>query len=208
MTQFPHDVFDDVQPYRTDEVGKHRAPGAKPSGGAAGPAGLGKWITLVAVAVLLIVGASWFFTRDGEDEPAADDEQEQTPEETDAVDPEENGEEEDEEPEGGQEGELPEALADGHTVRAVNAGGPPGSAGALTSELEELGLELGDPMDWDFENWSNPPTTPMIYYPSADQQAQAEAIAEVLEIETVTESADWLTMVVVVGPEFDPAAAE
>ncbi|WP_150461952.1 LytR C-terminal domain-containing protein [Nesterenkonia ebinurensis] len=208
MTQFPHDVFDDVQPYRPDEVGKHRALGAKPSGGAAGPAGLGKWIALAAVAVLLIVGASWFFTRDGEEDTAAEDEQqEQTPEETGEDEEEGNGQE-DEEEGNGEQGGLPEALGDGHTVRAVNAGAPAGSAGALTSELQELGLEVGDAMDWDFGNWGNPPATPMIYYPSEDQQAQAQAIAEVLEIETVTESADWMTMVVVVGSEYDPDPAE
>ncbi|GFZ95023.1 LytR C-terminal domain-containing protein [Nesterenkonia alkaliphila] len=208
MTQFPHDVFDDVQPYRPDEVGKHRAPGAKPSGGAAGPSGMGKWIALAVVAVLLIVGAVWFLTRDSEEEPPAEeDEQEQTPEENGEDDPEEDGEEA-EDPQEGQEGELPEALADGHTVRAVNAGGPAGSAGSMSGELEELGLDVGDPMDWDFANWGNPPTTPMIYYPSEEQQAQAEALAEVLEIETVTESGAWATMVVVVGPEYDPNAAE
>lgn len=211
MSQFPHDEFDEVQPYRQDEVGKHRAPGAAPAAAAAS-SGMLKWIGLLVVAVVVIVAVGWFVTRDAdEDEGAPTAEEQETQDDADTG--EENGEDEadgngedGETDENGDEGENGEdqpadGLSEEFPVRAVNAGAPDGSAGQLSSELEDLGLDVQQSIDWDFANWGTP-NTPLVMYPSQDQQELAEAIAAELGIDTVSQDESWATIVVVVGPEY------
>lgn len=203
MSQFPHDEFDDVQPYRQDEVGKHRAPGAAPARGAAGSSGVAKWIGLLVVAVIVAVAVGWFITRDDDDEqdPTAD-EPENGQEEADPD--EENGEEGSEDENGDENGEeeSENGLSDAHPVRAVNAGAPDGSAGQLTGELEELGLDVGQSIDWNFAEWGTP-TTPQVIYPGDEQQELAEAIAAEFGIEMLNQNESWSTIVVIVGPEYE-----
>ncbi|WP_157983818.1 LytR C-terminal domain-containing protein [Nesterenkonia muleiensis] len=204
MSQFPHDDFDEVPPYRQDEVGKHRAPGAAPAGGATGSSGVAKWIGLLVVAVLVIVAVGWFVTRDGDDgAPVAEEENGQEEADPD----EENGDngaegENGEDGENGAEEEPGGGLSDEHPVRAVNAGAPDGSAGQLTSQLQELGLDVGQSLDWNFAEWSTP-TTPQVIYPEDEQQELAEAIAAELGIDTVSQNESWSTIVVVIGPEYE-----
>lgn len=206
MSQFPHDQFDDVQPYRQDEVGKHRAPGAVPASGAAGSSGLAKWIGLLVIAVLVIVAVGWFITRDGDEDqdPAAEEDQnsqeEADPEEQDGEDGEENQNGED--GENGEEDESEGGLSDAYPVRAVNAGAPDGSAGQLSSDLEELGLDVDQSIDWNFSEWGTP-STPQVIYPEEAQQELAEAIAAELGIESVNLGESWSTIVVVIGPEYE-----
>lgn len=212
MSQYSHDEFDEVQPYRPDEVGKHRALGAAPAAGAA-PSGMMKWIGLLAVAVLVIVAAGWFITRDSGDDdgaPAAD--EQDTQDDADTGD--ENGDDgADEDGDEGDEGENEEngdageggqdesaaGLSDEFPVRAVNAGAPDGSAGQLSSDLSDLGLEVQQSIDWDF---GGTPQTPQVIYPSQDQQELAEAIAEELDIDAVSQDESWATIVVVIGPDY------
>lgn len=177
-----------------------------------------KWIGLLVVAVVVIVAVGWFVTRDGDDDDAAPTADEQQAE--DDADAEADGEnggedgdgdaEDGENGEGGENGENGEngedqpagGLSDEFPVRAVNAGAPDGSAGQLSSELEELGLDVQQSIDWDFGNWGTP-NTPLVIYPSQDQQELAEAVAGELGIETVSQDESWATIVVVVGPEYE-----
>lgn len=209
MSQFPHDQFDDVQPYRQDEVGKHRAPGAVASaGGAAGSSGILKWVGLLVVVVLVAVAVGWFVTRDGDDEDAPVAEDENGQEETEPDEDEDEGEDgaEDEGAEGEENGEAEEdgnGLSDEYPVRAVNAGAPDGSAGDLSSRMEELGLQVDQSIDWNPE-WGNA-NTPQVIYPEEAQQELAEAIAAELGIDSVNLGESWSSIVVVIGSEYEPA---
>lgn len=207
MSQFPHDQFDDVQPYRQDEVGKHRAPGAAVSSGAAGgSSGALKWVGLLLVAVLVAVAVGWFVTRDGDDDdaPVADDENGQEEIESDEGEGEEGSEDEGGDgEENGESEEVANGLSDEYPVRAVNAGAPDGSAGDLSSRMEELGLQVDQSIDWN-PDWGNA-NTPQVIYPEDAQQELAEAIAEALEIDSVNLGESWSTIVVVIGSEYEPA---
>lgn len=213
MSQFSHDEFDEVQPYRADEVGKHRAPGAPPAAAAAS-SGMLKWIGVAVVAVLLIAAVGWFVTRDAGDDDAPVAEEQDAAEQADegegnGGDGDENGDDgadEGEPDENGENGEVEEnqaaaGLNDEYPVRAVNAGAPDGSAQQLTSELDELGLDVEQSIDWDFANWGTP-NTPQVIYPAEEQQELAEAIAEELNIDNVSQGGSWQTIVVIVGPEY------
>jgi hypothetical protein len=214
MSEFSHDEFDEVQPYRPDEVGKHRAPGAPPKAAAA-PSGMLKWIGLAVLAVLLIAAVGWFVGRDaGEEDDAPVAEEQETADDADAEEGngddegEENGDEgeADENGENGENGENEEeqaaaGLSDEYPVRAVNAGAPDGSAGQVTSELNELGLDVQQSIDWNFAEWGTP-ATPQVIYPGEEQQELAEAIGEELNIDNVSQGGSWQTIVVVIGPEY------
>ncbi|TLP74055.1 LytR C-terminal domain-containing protein [Nesterenkonia sphaerica] len=212
MSQFSHDEFDEVQPYRRDEVGKHRAAGAPAAAaGSAASSGMLKWIGLAVVAVLLIAAAGWFITRDADDDAPVAEEQD-TADEGEAAETDDEAEGDGNGDEGADEGEADEngeaeedapasGLSDDHPVRAVNAGAPDGSASQLSSELNDLGLDVQQSIDWDFANWGTP-NTPQVMYPSEEQQELAEAIAEELDIDIVSQDGSWQTIVVIVGPDY------
>lgn len=206
MSQFPHDEFDDVAPYQSDEVGKHRAP-AEPVAARAPGGGL-KWIGLLVVAVLLVGAVAWFVTRgDDEDPLAEDDNGEEIAEEQPEGDGEGEGDngEEGTDGEGNGDGEATDddgqdPLAADFEVRAVNAGAPDGSAGQLTAELEELGVTTGQSIDWD-SAWGNP-NTPQVVYTDSEQEEFAQALANELGIDNVNQSDSWQTIVVIIGSEY------
>lgn len=211
MSQFPHDEFDNVAPYKSDEVGKHRAPGAAAAAGAAGSsAGALKWVGLVAVALIVIGALVFWVIPSGDDEPDPAADEDTSEDDTAGEDAEGNGEADSEDTgEGNDEGDENgngEAEAGGpldadHAVRAVNAGAPDGSAGDMTQQLEDLGVNVQQSIDWD-PGWGNV-TTPQIIFPEDEQQEFAEALAAELGIDTVTPNNQWQTIVVVIGPEYE-----
>lgn len=212
MSQFPHDEFDNVAPYKSDEVGKHRAPGAAAAAGAAGSsAGALKWVGLVAVALIVIGALVFWVIPSGDDEPDPAADEDTSEDDTAGEDAEGNGEadgedtgegngEDDEN--GNGEAEAGGPLDADHAVRAVNAGAPDGSAGDMTQQLEDLGVNVQQSIDWD-PGWGSLTTTPQIIFPEDEQQEFAEALAAELGIDTVTPNNQWQTIVVVIGPEYE-----
>ncbi|WP_022873602.1 LytR C-terminal domain-containing protein [Nesterenkonia alba] len=206
MSQYPHDEFDDVPSYRPDEIGKHREAGAVGRSKAAAGSLPWTWIGLAAAAVAVIVIFAYVILPlfAGEEEPTAEDdtdtqttEEEQDPD----GDPEDNGEEGTEEDNG--EDDTPAETEDLPEVRGVNAGAPTGSANHLHDTLAEAGFNVGEePINWDFGAWGEI-STPVVMYPSAEEEEHAQEIAAELGIDSVVENGNWSTIVVVVGPEYD-----
>lgn len=184
MSQYSHDEFDDVPPYQSDEVGKHRAPGSAVASGASG-GGL-KWIGLLAAFALIVglvayFGGSWLR---GEDEPVAEEEQtqdEQTqdeqPADEDEAEPAPEGEEgespEEEQPEEGAEADLD------FPIYVYNYDGTPGVAGSVRTRLEGAGFNVTGQDNWS-AGWNTcGETAPVVVHPPA-QEAVAARIAEEL----------------------------
>lgn len=188
MTQFPHDEFDDAPPYKTDEVGKHRAPGAVASTGGAG-GGL-KWIGLLAALVLVIGAVAWIiseFNGDGET-PTADTDDEQTAEETETEQPDDDAEAED----GGDEDGNGEAGGDNgeedaqededevnmdYSVIVYNFDGTEGAAGGVRAQLDGAGFNVVSQDNWN-QGWTTcGETAPVVVHPPAEEEL-AQMIAD------------------------------
>lgn len=169
MTQFPHDEFDDVPPYKSDEVGKHRAPGAAAASGRAG-GGL-KWIGLLAALVLVIGGVAWAFSQfggDNADEPTADPDDEQTvdaPEEDDS-----EAEDEEDAEENGEEAAEEDADVDmDFGIIVYNYDGTEGVAGAVREQLDGAGFNVVDQSNW-VEGWNTcGESAPVVVHPPAEE---------------------------------------
>ena len=213
MTQSPHDEFDDVPPYKVDEVGKHRAPGAAASSGGTG-GGL-KWIGLLAALVLVIGAIAWITTQFGDDEqPTAEPEDEQTAEEPEDG-TEENGEENGEGEEDGaaeengdngedeaQEDDAADEVNMDYTVIVYNFDGTEGAAGSVRQQLDGAGFNVVDQDNWN-QGWTTcGETSPVVVHPPAEEQL-AQLIAD--EIGAATCASDgWTaseTIAVAVGAE-------
>lgn len=221
MTQYPHDEFDDVSPYKADEVGKHRAPGAAASSGGAG-GGL-KWIGLLAVLVLVIGAIAWVTTQflGDEEQPTADSEDDQAAEETEADDaeaeeaPEENGEqngngEEEADDEGTgdngeeatQEDEAEDDVDMDYSVVVYNFDGTSGVAGSVREQLDDAGFNVVSQDNWN-QGWTTcGESAPVVVHPPAEEQL-AEMIAEELGAATCASEGwtDSQTIAVAVGAE-------
>lgn len=223
MTQHPHDEFDDVPPYKADEVGKHRAPGAAATAG--GASGGLKWILLLAALVLVIGAVAWFVSQldDDSDEPAADPEDQQTAEEADPEDAdgaaEEDGGEGAEEDTGDDGGEdagdngAEEAQEDDdadevnmdYSLIVYNFDGTEGVAGSVRQQLDAAGYNVVSQDNWN-PGWTTcGESAPVVVHPPAEEQL-AQMIAEELGAATCA-SDGWSateTIAVAVGAESLP----
>lgn len=189
MTQFPHDEFDNVPPYQSDEIGKHRTPGAAAAAGSgAGGAGL-KWIGLLA-ALVLVVGAFAYWimpmlTGD-DDQPTAEEgtEQEQAEGEEDAEDAAEEAAEEGaaEEDEAGAENGDDEAAED-ETEDGAENGAEEG-----TTEDEDEDDEDGTEDEED----DTPETSVTVYNYGAPEGAAGSATSQLTEAgHEVSDPENW-----------------
>lgn len=219
MTQHPHDEFDDVPPYKADEVGKHRAPGAAATAG--GASGGLKWILLLAALVLVIGAVAWFVSQldDDGDEPAADPEDQQTAEEADPEDADGAAEEDGGEDNGDDGGEdagdngEEEAQEDDdadevnmdYPLIVYNFDGTEGVAGSVRQQLDAAGYNVVSQDNWN-PGWTTcGESAPVVVHPPAEEQL-AQMIAEELGAATCA-SDGWSateTIAVAVGAESLP----
>ncbi|WP_300343585.1 LytR C-terminal domain-containing protein [Nesterenkonia sp.] len=186
MTQFPHDEFDDVPPYKSDEVGKHRAPGAAAASGGTG-SGL-KWIGLLVAVVLVIGAVAWVLSQTGGDEtPAAEQNgPEQTAEGDGGESPEAEAEadgarEADGEEAAGEEGaeEPAEDVNMDYSLIVYNFDGTPGVAGEVRQTLTDAGYNVVSQDNWN-PGWTTcGESAPVVVHPPAEEEL-AQMIAEEL----------------------------
>lgn len=215
MTQFPHDEFDDVPPYKADEVGKHRAPGAVASAGGAG-GGL-KWIGLLAALVLVIGAVAWLLSEfNGDDEePTADPDDEQTAEDAETEQPDGDAEEGDEEDGNGeadgdngeedaQEDDAEEVDMD-YSIIVYNFDGTEGAAGGVRGQLDGAGFNVVNQDNWN-QGWTTcGEAAPVVVHPPAEEEL-AQMIADEIGAATCA-SEGWSaseTIAVAVGAESLP----
>lgn len=213
MTQFPHDEFDDVPPYKADEVGKHRAPGAV----ASAPAGGGglKWIGLLAALVLVIGAVAWVISEftGGDEEPTADPDDQQTAEETEAEQADADAEDADEEDGNGEDsgGNGEEDAQDDaevdmdYSIIVYNFDGTEGVAGSVRAQLDEAGFNVVNQDNWN-QGWTTcGETSPVVVHPPAEEEL-AQLIADEIGAATCA-SEGWSaseTVAVAVGAESLP----
>lgn len=210
MSQYPHDEFDDVPPYRSGEAGKHRALTAPPAEQEPGKGGSGlKWIAILAVAALLVGGFMYFVlptlrdsgpeATDGDNGEVAENDGEVAGDDEGEEDTGDGEQADGEEPAEGEEGgDVPQAADTEALVQVFNYDGPAGLENELQGELEEMGYNVGIVEEW---QWSDI-ETPVIYYPPA-YEAHAQDLAQNLGIDNVVEDGgSWSNVAVVVGPEY------
>lgn len=211
MTQHPHDEFDDVPPYRSDEVGKHRAPGSSAAGGGGASGGL-KWIGVLAAVVLVIGAIAYVVSQFGSDEgePTAEPDDEQTAEEspTDEAQAEGEGEAEEsadaEATEEATEDETPDVDMD-YSLIVYNYDGTPGAAGEVRGQLDEAGFNVVSQRNWN-PGWTTcQEDAPVVVHPPAEEELAA-VVAE--ELDAATCASDGWTgsevIAVAVGAESLP----
>ncbi|WP_066286920.1 LytR C-terminal domain-containing protein [Arthrobacter sp. B6] len=84
-------------------------------------------------------------------------------------------------------------------LAVYNAAGTPGLAGRVSSIVQADGWTLGQVGNWG----GAPQQTSVIFYAGVAQQANAEALSELLNIPTMVNSAEFqVPLVVVLGPGF------
>lgn len=188
MTQHPHDEFDDVPPYKSDEVGKHRAPGS-PAAAAGGARGGLKWIGLLAAFVLVVGAIAYVVSQFGSDEegPAADSEDQQTSGAEETGEPEaQNGDGSDDDAQNGdaQNGEAadngdeetteetPDVDMD-YGLIVYNYDGTPGVAGSVREQLDSAGFNVVDQDNWT-QGWTTcEESAPVVVHPPAEEELAA-----------------------------------
>lgn len=195
MSQFPHDEFDDVAPYRADEIGKHRA-----AGGAAEKRRRGglKWIGIFA-ALALVIGLGAYFYQDILGSDDADDEQAAESDAASDAAQDEDGEEGDSESEEASEEEAleEEDPVEPFDVVVYNFDFTEGAAANVSDQLQNAGIDVAS-----LENWNNEwntcgETAPLVVYPS-DAAEQAQEVADTLGAATCENDA-WTRIAVAVG---------
>src|SRR5690625_5230586 len=193
MTQHPYDEFDDVPPYKSDEVGKHRAPGSPAAAGGGARGGL-KWIGLLAAFVLVVGAIAYIVSEFGsdEEEPTADSEDQQTADAEQTGEPEaQNGEGSDDETQNGETAdngdeenaeESPEETPDvdmDYGVIVYNYDGTPGVAGSVREQLDAAGFNVVDQQNWN-QGWTTcEESAPVVVHPPAEEEL-ASVIADEL----------------------------
>ena len=192
MTQHPHDEFDDVPPYKSDEVGKHRAPGSPAAGASAAKGGL-KWIGLLAAFVLVIGAIAYVVSQFGSDdeEPTAEPGAEAPAEEGETDDAQDEGESEgeseadaeaEEDGEEATEEESPDVDMD-YRLIVYNFDGTPGAAGAAREDLDSAGFNVVDQDNWN-PGWTTcEESAPVVVHPPAEEEL-ASVIADELDAAT------------------------
>lgn len=220
MTQHPHDEFDDVPPYKSDEVGKHRAPGS-PAAAAGGARGGLKWIGLLAAFVLVIGAIAYVVSQFGSDEegPTAESEDQQTAGAEETGEPEaQNGEGTDGEGSDGDaqngetaedgEEETPEETPDvdmDYGLIVYNYDGTPGVAGSVREQLDSAGFNVVDQQNWT-QGWTTcEESAPVVVHPPAEEELAA-VIADELGAATCASDgwSDAEVIAVVVGADSLP----
>lgn len=84
-------------------------------------------------------------------------------------------------------------------IAIYNAAGTAGLAGRISSMVQADGWTLGEVGNWG----GGPQQTSVIFYSSPAQEANAEAVSELLSIPTLVESREFrVPLVVVLGPDY------
>lgn len=95
-------------------------------------------------------------------------------------------------------GETAEAGDRSEPVVILNASGVPGLEAGITAETEAEGWQTLETADWT----GQPLAASVVFYGSPDQEPSAIALADLLGISTVSQSAEFTYVTVVAGPGY------